>query len=126
MSQSKTSSKNKGGRPRKADSQKIHKRESIYFNKKEHEVFSNFLSKNNLVKSSKSTILKSIVLNSIQNNSIIFEKTESPLLLKELNRIGTNLNQLVKKLNSLDELTVIDQTKVNSLLSEIGNKIRGG
>ncbi|WP_291960191.1 plasmid mobilization relaxosome protein MobC [Maribacter sp.] len=121
MADKKEEKRNKGGAPKKAESDKIAKGISIYFNAKELELFDDFIQKNNLVERKKSALIKQVLMKTIQNDEVILKKNTDPKLFLELNKIGTNINQIAKKFNSLDKISNADHLKYDELLRQLGS-----
>lgn len=123
MANKKEIKRNKGGAPKKNDSEKIVKGISIYFNQKELDEFDEFISTKNLVQNKKSSLIKEITLKTIRNEDIIFKKNADPKLFLTLNKVGTNINQIAKKLNSLDKVSESDRMKFENALTDISKII---
>lgn len=119
MAKKEAAKKNKGGAPKKKDSDKIVKGISIYFNPKELKELDDFISKKNLVQNKKSALIKDILLKTVRNEDVILKKNTDPKLFLELNRIGTNINQIAKKFNSLDKISESDRHKYDDLLKQL-------
>ncbi|RKS93830.1 mobilization protein MobC [Flavobacterium limicola] len=106
----------KGGAPRKEEDLKLKYRMKLNFNLEEF----------NLIKSKSlysNKILKDIILQAILNNSINISTDKDPKYNQELNKIGINLNQIVKKANSIKELSNSDIQKMIYLMDVIQKKI---
>ena len=112
MTQEKGIKRNKGGAPKKKDSEKVVKGISIYFNSNELKELDNFISEKNLVTSKKSSLIKEILLQTIRNKDVVLRKNTDPKLFLELNKVGTNINQITKKLNSLKKYRVVIMTDI--------------
>lgn len=113
----------KGGAPRKPDDEKIAPVISVYFNKKQYRILEEYMTKNNLVINKKSGLIKEIVLQSITEQNIWLKKQNDPKLIYEVNKIGININQLTKKLNSLDALSGADLDRIRKLISKMSDFI---
>jgi hypothetical protein len=123
MANKKEIKRNKGGAPKKNNSEKIVKGISIYFNQKELDEFDEFISTKNLVQNKKSSLIKEITLKTIRNEDIILKKNADPKLFLALNKVGTNINQIAKKLNSLDKVSESDRMKFENVLTDISKII---
>jgi hypothetical protein len=123
MANKKEIKRNKGGAPKKNNSEKIVKGISIYFNQKELDEFDEFISTKNLVQNKKSSLIKEITLKTIRNEDIILKKNADPKLFLALNKVGTNINQIAKKLNSLDKVSESDRMKFENALTDISKII---
>lgn len=123
MANKKELKKNKGGAPKKDASEKIVKGVSIYFNQKELDELEEFIVKKNLTQNKKSALIKEITLKTIRNKEVVLKKNADPELLLAVNKIGTNINQVAKKLNSLDKLSTADRNKFDEALGQIGTII---
>lgn len=119
MTQEKGIKRNKGGAPKKKDSEKVVKGISIYFNSNELKELDNFISEKNLVTSKKSSLIKEILLQTIRNKDVVLRKNTDPKLFLELNKVGTNINQIAKKLNSLEKISGSDNDRYNNLLAQL-------
>lgn len=123
MAQSNKKKTNRGGAPRKDDADKIAPVISVYFSKKEYKILEDYMKENNLVIKKKSGLLKKITLDSITKKNIILTKQNDPKLIFEVNKIGININQLAKKLNSLDALSPNELSKMHNLVKQLSNFI---
>lgn len=110
---------NKGGAPKKKDSDKIVKGISIYFNPNELQELDEFILEKNLVEHKKSALIKDILFKTVRNKEVILKKNTDPKLFLALNKIGTNINQIAKKLNSLEKISGEDHDKYDSLLNQL-------
>lgn len=110
---------NKGGAPKKKDSDKIVKGISIYFNPNELQELDEFILEKNLVEHKKSALIKDILFKTVRNKEVILKKNTDPKLFLVLNKIGTNINQIAKKLNSLEKISGEDHDKYDSLLNQL-------
>lgn len=108
--------KNNKGAPKKEESLKVKYRIALNFNSEEYKV----VNQKNLFKTN---VLKDIILQSILNESIIVQTNKDPNYIKELNKIGINLNQIAKKANSINELSANDVEKINNFLDVMLAKI---
>ena len=111
MTQEKGIKRNRREAPKKKDSEKVVKGISIYFNSNELKELDNFISEKNLVTSKKSSLIKEILLNH-SNKDVVLRKNTDPKLFLELNKVGTNINQIAKKLNSLEKDRVVIMTDI--------------
>lgn len=107
---------NKGGRPQKKDDELKKHKFSIYFNSEEY----NYLQRKNMLNSSK---IVYILIKSLEKKTFVIETDKDPKYLLELNRIGNNLNQITKRLNSIKDLSSLDIEKLNNILSLINQKL---
>jgi hypothetical protein len=85
--------KNKGGAPRKQDHLKVKNRITVSFNEAEYTV----LKEKGLLDGK---LVKTVILNTLNGKSLNLNTNKDPKLIVELNRIGNNINQISKKLNS--------------------------
>lgn len=113
----------KGGRPPKSDNEKMSKLVSIYLTPEESELINNFLLDNNICNYSKSEFFRTIILKTIDQREIVLKRNSDPKIVLELNRIGLNLNQIAKKLNSLNALSSDDVLKLNACYDQLGKAI---
>lgn len=108
---------NKGGAPIKEECLKLKNRIGLSFNENEY----NLLIEKGLFKKE---ILKSIVFDSLLNKKININTSKDPKFILELNKIGNNINQIAKKANSINDLSVKDIQKLFELLEVLGNKLK--
>lgn len=113
------SNTNKGGAPKKPEDEKIFKGYKIYLTKREHLLFEQFISQNQLEHLSKNQVLKKIIDLKTASKQIKIVKKTDPQFLQNLNKIGVNLNQIAKKLNSGDSLNIKVKQKLIENLSKI-------
>ena len=66
-------------------------------------------------------MIKQVLMKTIQNDEVILKKNTDPKLFLELNKIGTNINQIAKKFNSLDKISNADHLKYDELLRQLGS-----
>jgi len=99
----------------------IHVRSNLY--RKQYRILEEYMTKNNLVINKKSGLIKEIVLQSITEQNIWLKKQNDPKLIYEVNKIGININQLTKKLNSLDALSGADLDRIRKLISKMSDFI---
>ena len=123
MAQPERKKSKRGGAPRKPEDEKIAPVISVYFNKKQYRILEDYMSENNLVINKKSGLIKKIVLQSILEKKIILRKQNDPKLIFEVNKIGININQLTKKLNSLDALSEPELDRMQKLVSKLSDFI---
>lgn len=64
----------------------------------------------------KNHLLKSIIMQSLSNDKIVIQTNKDPNYIASINKIGVNLNQIAKKLNSIHEISSSDIAKLNSLV----------
>lgn len=111
---------NKGGRPKIDDPKlKSDNKFTLYFNGYEIEKINKYVLKELGENHSKSDFYKTILLNHIENKSIIIKTSRPTLELSELNSIGNNVNQIAKKLNSVNNLTPQELLKFNLLMTKL-------
>ena len=113
----------KGGRPPKSKYEKMSKLVSIYLTPEESELINNSLLDYNISNYSKSEFFRTIILKTINQREIVFKRNSDPKIVLELNRIGINLNQIAKKLNSLNALSSNDMLKLNACFAQLGKAI---
>lgn len=123
MAQPEKKKSKKGGAPRKPEDEKIAPVISVYFNRKQYRMLEDYMSKNNLVINKKSGLIKEIVLQNISEKKILLMKQNDPKLIFEVNKIGININQLTKKLNSLDALSGADLDRLRKLTMKMSDFI---
>jgi hypothetical protein len=70
-----------------------------------------------------SEIIRQVFFGAIEKDKIILDSNKDSKYLLELNRLGTNLNQLMKKLNTLKNLSDEDIEKLKLLLIKIDEKL---
>jgi len=120
-----TNPENKGGRPRKGQNQIVHKGYRTYLNRKENDLFIEYIDTNNLHSYSKSEIIKRFLLDGISGKKVDFIVNESPKYMFELNKIGSNINQIAKKMNSIDSISSHDQERLYNVLNDLNNILHG-
>ncbi|MFV1450306.1 plasmid mobilization relaxosome protein MobC [Maribacter sp. HS] len=113
----------KGGRPPKLKNEKMSKLVSIYLTPVELELINIYLSENNVINISKSEFFRTIILKTIDQREIVLKRNSDPKIVLELNRIGLNLNQIAKKMNSLNALSRDDVLKLNECYDQLGKAI---
>jgi hypothetical protein len=113
----------KGGRPPKSKNEKMSKLVSIYLTPEESELINIYLSENNVINISKSEFFRTIILKTIDQREIVLKKKSDPKIVLELNRIGVNLNQIAKKLHSLNALSSDDILKLNACYEQLSKAI---
>ena len=113
----------KGGRPQKSKNEKMSKLVSIYLTPEESALINNFLLDNNICNYSKSEFFRTIILKTIDQREIVLKRNSDPKIILELNRIGLNLNQIAKKMNSLNALSRDDVLKLNECYDQLGKAI---
>lgn len=113
----------KGGRPQKSKNEKMSKLVSIYLTPEESALINNFLLDNNICNYSKSEFFRTIILKTIDQREIVLKRNSDPKIVLELNRIGLNLNQIAKKMNSLNALSRDDVLKLNECYDQLGKAI---
>ena len=59
------------------------------------------------------------MLQTIRNKDVVLRKNTDPKLFLELNKVGTNINQIAKKLNSLEKISGSDNDRYNNLLAQL-------
>lgn len=108
---------NKGGAPKKEEHLKLKYRIELSLNDSEY----NILVENKLLKKD---ILKSFVMDSLTKKTIIINTSKDPKFIFELHQIGNNINQIAKKANSINDLSVKDIQKLFELLEVLSNKLK--
>lgn len=113
-------------RPKKNINEKQNIQIKFLLNKKEKNIFENnyisFLKDNNLTKNhfSKSDYIRFFILNK-QNSKKIFDFNIGKLIF-EINKIGQNINQSAKKINSFfiyDSKIDVEISKINSKMNDL-------
>lgn len=103
--------KNKGGAPKKEDSLKLTNRMIVSFNESEY-----LLLKEKGLLNSK--VLRKVIMDTVKGKKIVVNTNKDPRYILELNRIGNNINQIIKKANS-NQLTHNDIIKIWSFIDDI-------
>ena len=104
--------KNKGGAPKKEDHLKVKNRIMLSFNEGEY----NILKEKGLIDGK---LVKTVILKTLSEKKLILKTNKDPKLMVELNRIGNNINQISKKLNSGQPFAEGEKEYFFSLLREV-------
>ena len=67
--------------------------------------------------------LRDFIIDNFQKKTIIITSDKDPKYIKELNKMGVNLNQIAKKYNSLGDLSNLDVEKINNIVEVLALKI---
>lgn len=110
-------------RPKKDNSEKYTERVYIRFNKNQIKEIKKYIENNTGETQDISFFLREIILKTIREEKIQFISTYSPEYLFELNKIGVNLNQISKKINSYREVREYDLPKIEEILNKISQII---
>lgn len=113
---------NKGGRPRLQDPKDVKNiRVGLSFSQNEIDLINAFIEEHNITVNQKSVFFSNIILDSIKGNKIKVVNFIEPKSLMNINKIGVNLNQLIKKMHSLDGLSEADTNKIKHIIDKIYN-----
>lgn len=110
-------------RPKKEKREILSEQILIRFNKNQIEEIKKYVRDNIGESKDISSFLRDIILKTIRDEKIQFVKMYSPEYLFELNKIGINLNQLARKVNSYVEFREYDFPKLEELINKITNII---
>lgn len=123
MAKSQIKKTNRGGAPRKSEEDKIAPVISVYFSNRQYKILEDYMKKNHLVINKKSGLIKKIIMDSILNKQMVLKKQNDPKLIFEINKIGININQIAKKLNSLDAISKGEFDRMQGLIKEMSDFI---
>ncbi|SCY19034.1 hypothetical protein SAMN05192588_1589 [Nonlabens sp. Hel1_33_55] len=117
-------SKSKGGRPRIKCQKEVRKvRINLSFNQNEKEAIDMFCKKYNHINQSKGAFLRDVLMEIITSNKVTVVEYISPYDINELNRIGVNLNQVCKKIQTFPNLGQADQQRIYQIIHDISKII---
>jgi ribosomal protein S4 len=110
----------KGGRPRIEKENEI-KSERLYlrFDPIEMQKINVFYAKYNTEQLQKSVFLRELLLQAISTDRIKVTQFVSPFDQKQLIKIGTNVNQLAKRLNSVGQLSDSERKTHSELINKL-------
>lgn len=106
---------NKGGRPPKKETEKLTSAFKGYFTSLEEQRINAFFKALGYDTIKKNDIVRYAILSSIENTPIPSNPEIRRNTHLELNKIGVNLNQIAKKLNSLDTVYQKDLDSINAV-----------
>lgn len=110
-------------RPKKDNSEKLSEQVLIRFNKNQIKEIKKYIEDKTGDTQDISFFLREIILKTIHEEKIQFISTYSPEYLFELNKIGVNLNQISKKINSYREVREYDLPKIEEIINKISQII---
>lgn len=117
---SNNSKTNKGGRPQYEDDKKKKKHKyTVYFNTYEKEIIDLFIEDKLDYNPKYGPLFKDIIINTVQSNKINIINVRPTLELSAINSVGNNLNQIAKKLNSIDHLNENDLKKLDEVIDKL-------
>lgn len=67
--------------------------------------------------------IREYILETFIKKTMVITSEKDPKYIKELNKIGVNLNQISKKYNSLGNLSNLDIEKINNIVEVLALKI---
>lgn len=111
-------------RPKKDEKERFIKNIQIRFTELQYQEIKNFITSITQKEDNDITsFLREIILKSIRQKEIKFNKIVSNEYLFELRKIGTNLNQITKKINIKEERFTWENEKIKEILEHIVNII---